>query len=107
MRRLHEFIGDMTRKLDSVVDLFQETFGAMERIGGQKVYEIAGTDQQGAIYTVGTQGAAVAFGWRQGEMVETVYWWDHFDFGSPDYALDIPAGIDIQRIMPAVRQAIT
>ncbi len=90
-----------------MVDAMESVFGRMYRVGGPKrVYSIGDGTQNGAIFTVG-ENSAMAFGWDQDELVDTIYWWDDFYFQSPDYALDIPAGIDVERLVPTIKHAIS
>lgn len=105
LQTLKEYVGDMSRSLSAVVDSLESTFGRMFRVGGpDRVYDVDG--EYGAIYTVGTNGSAMGLAWKQNQIVDTLYWWDTFDFGNPDYAIDLPQGIDIERIIPAIQHAI-
>ncbi len=108
MGMLLEYVGNVSRTLPHFVDLLETVFGRMERIGGpSRVYHIGESNQNGAIYTVGTNGSAIGFGWRSNQVVDTIYWWDKFDFGVPTYALDIPPNVNIEKILPYIKQAIT
>lgn|ERR1019366_1932628 len=104
LQTLKEYIGDLSRSLPAVVDSLKSAFGPMYRVGGDgRVYTVG--NQFAAIYVV-NQESAIGLAWRKDQMVETIYWWDEFDFEDPDYELDLPQGVDVERIVPLIKQSI-
>ena len=105
LQTLYEYVGDMSRSLPAMVDSLESAFGPMYRIGGDgRVYTIGG--QFAAIYVVNKE-SAIGLAWTKNQMVESIYWWDEFDFSKePNYELDIPQGIDIERIVPQIKHSI-
>ena|SRR6185437_5882532 len=105
MRKLREYVGDMSRKLPEMVDSLESAFGPMHRIGGEgRVYQIG--KQNAAIYVV-HDISAIGLAWTRDQMIESIYWWDEFNFDKePDYEIDLPKGIDINGILPQIQKSI-
>lgn len=104
LQTLREYVGDLTRSLPAVVDSMKSIFGPMYRVGGDdRVYAIG--NQFAAIYVV-HETSAIGLAWKKDQMVDSIYWWDEFNFEDPDYELDLPQGVDVESILPQIQQSI-
>lgn len=105
-KTLMEYVGDMSRSLPAMVTSLEQIFGKMYQVGGKnRIYEIS-DGKSGTIYTFGKGGSAIGLGWKNNKMVDTIYWWDRFDFGMSDYELSLPEGIDVEKILPQIKNSI-
>jgi hypothetical protein len=104
LQTLKEYVGDLSRSLPAVVDSMKSIFGPMYRVGGDdRVYSIG--NQFAAIYVV-SETSAIGLAWKKDQMIESIYWWDEFNFEDPDYELDLPQGVDVENILPQIHQSI-
>jgi hypothetical protein len=109
MKRLREYTGDLDRSLLSVVDDLSSYFGKMERVGGNRVYDISNEKKKGVIFLLHNL-SAIGLGWNNpNQIVSTIYYWNApFDPDSfPNYAIDLPNDVNnIHNIMPDIVSAI-
>ena len=102
---------DQKTNTRDIAKLLQAKLGRFQRVGGpSRVYEILGTETNGAVYVIGNTLSALGLGWEKGsKQIKTVYLWrEPFTiYRSADYAIDILGDVkDSQGLVDQIIQML-